>query len=236
MSSNKEILAALSAPFPPEVVKHRPGVGGKDLSWVDARTVAARLDEVLGVSGWDFAVEPVGETSTVVGILTARFPDGTVARRQDFGYETGGSGESLKEASSDALRRCASLFGVARYLYTGGNASTGRVGANAGLPARAPKPAPVSLPVPEPTETVVLKAAMAIFGADNCPDHQQPWTLKPGGIAKSTGKPYNPFWACSGKTDGQFCRRKPSLDWINNQSAPIGEPERNENDLESLPF
>ena len=233
MSSNKEILAALAAPFPPEVVKHRPGVGGKDLSWVDARTVAARLDEVLGVSGWDFAVEPVGETTNVVGILTARFPDGTVARRQDFGYETGGSGESLKEASSDALRRCASLFGVARYLYTGQGAPAGRVGAITGVPVRAAQPLPVSPVQSEPTDTVVLKAAVALFGADNCPDHSQPWTLKPGGIAKATGKPYNPFWACSGKTDGQFCRRKPSMDWINNQSAPIGKPEE---DLSELPF
>jgi hypothetical protein len=92
MNKHSEILAALSAPFPPEVIRHRVGAGGKDLTWVDARTVAARLDEVLGVNGWDFAVEPVGDTNTVVGILTCRFPDGTVARRQDFGYETGSHG------------------------------------------------------------------------------------------------------------------------------------------------
>jgi hypothetical protein len=23
-----------------------------------------------------------------------------------------------------------------------------------------------------------------------------------------------PFWACSGRTDGAFCKRKPSMDWI----------------------
>ena len=232
MSKHAEILAALSAPFPPEVIRHRPGVGGKDLTWVDARTVAARLDEVLGVNGWDFAVEPVGETSTVVGILTVRFPDGTVARRQDFGYETGGSGESLKEAASDALRRCASLFGVARYLYAGDRGSAGRVSA----PALKPVSQPQVAAAPVGHDTVVLKAAMAMFGADNCPDHGQPWTKKPGGVSKATGKPYAPFWACSGRTDGAFCKRKPSMDWVNAQAAPIGEPVRAEEDLSELPF
>lgn len=233
MSKHAEILAALSAPFPPEVIRHRPGVGGKDLTWVDARTVAARLDEVLGVNGWDFAVEPVGETSTVVGILTVRFPDGTVARRQDFGYETGGSGESLKEAASDALRRCASLFGVARYLYAGDRGSTPRVSAPTAKPVSQPQVAAPSVG----HDTVVLKAAMDMFGADNCPDHGQPWTKKPGGVSKATGKPYAPFWACSGRSgDGAFCKKKPSMDWINAQAAPIGEPVRAEEDLSELPF
>jgi hypothetical protein len=50
------------------------------------------------------------------------------------------------------------------------------------------------------------------------------------------GKEYNAFYACSGKTDGQFCKRKPSIAWVNAQTAPLGEPERNESDLESLPF
>jgi hypothetical protein len=232
MSKHADILAALSAPFPPEVIRHRTGAGGKDLTWVDARTVAARLDEVLGISAWDFAVEPVGDTNTVLGILTVRFPDGTVARRQDFGYETGGSGESLKEASSDALRRCASLFGVARYLYGGEKPAAGRVA----LPPLKVMSLPQASTPAVGHDTVVLKAAMDMFGADNCPDHAQPWTKKPGGVSKTTGKPYAPFWACSGRTDGQFCKRKPSLDWINAQAAPIGEPVRAEEDISDLPF
>jgi hypothetical protein len=233
MNKHSEILAALSAPFPPEVIRHRTGAGGKDLTWVDARTVAARLDEVLGVNAWDFAVEPVGDTNTVVGILTCRFPDGTVARRQDFGYETGGSGESLKEAASDALRRCASLFGVARYLYGGEKPAAGRVA----LPPLKPMSLPQTpVPAQQGHDTVVLKAAMAMFGNDNCPDHGQPWTLKPGGVSKATGKPYAPFWACSGRTDGAFCKKKPSIDFINSQAAPLGEPVKTEEDLSELPF
>lgn len=232
MNKHSEILAALSAPFPPEVIRHRVGAGGKDLTWVDARTVAARLDEVLGINAWDFAVEPVGDTNTVVGILTCRFPDGSVARRQDFGYETGGSGESLKEAASDALRRCASLFGVARYLYGGDKPAAGRISAHALKPVSQPQAAVPAVG----HDTVVLKAAMAMFGNDNCPEHGQPWTLKPGGVSKASGKPYQPFWACSGRTDGAFCKKKPSIDFINAQAAPLGEPVRAEEDLSELPF
>ena len=233
MNKNAEILAALEAPFPPEVIRHRVGAGGKDLQWVDARTISARLDHVLGISAWDFAVEPVGDTNTVLGILTIRFPDGSVARRQDFGYETGGSGESLKEASSDALRRCASLFGAARALYGGEKPAAGRIG----LPALKPMSLPQTpAPAQQGHDTVVLKAAMAMFGNDNCPDHGQPWTLKPGGVSKATSKPYAPFWACSARTDGAFCKKKPSIDFINAQAAPIGEPVRTEEKLEDLPF
>lgn len=235
MNKNSEILAALAAPFPPEVIRHRPGVGGKDLTWVDARTVAARLDEVLGISAWDFAVEPVGETSTVVGILTLRFPDGSVARRQDFGYETGGSGESLKEASSDALRRCASLFGVARYLYAGTSASTGRISASTGTPVAPARPAQPAPAIPEPQDTIVLKAAVALFQEDSCPEHGLPWSQKPAGISKA-GKAYAAFWTCSGKSDGQWCRNKPSIGWVNRQAAPIGEPATGTDRLEDLPF
>ena len=232
MNKHSEILAALSAPFPPEVIRHRVGAGGKDLTWVDARTVAARLDEVLGVNAWDFAVEPVGDTHTVVGILTCRFPDGSVARRQDFGYETGGSGESLKEAASDALRRCASLFGVARYLYGGERPSAGRVA----LPPLKAMSLPQTAAPVTGHDTIVLNAAMAMFGNDNCPEHGLPWTKKPGGISKASGKPYQPFWACSGRTDGAFCKKKPSIDFINSQAAPLGEPVKTEEDLSELPF
>jgi hypothetical protein len=91
-------------------------------------------------------------------------------------------------------------------------------------------------PAQQGHDTVVLKAAMAMFGADNCPDHGLPWTKKPGGISKASGKPYAPFWACSGRTDGAFCKKKPSIDFINSQAAPLGEPVKTEEDLSELPF
>jgi hypothetical protein len=47
-----------------------------------------------------------------------------------------------------------------------------------------------------------------------CPNHQQPWTVKEGGISKN-GKPYKAFWKCNGKnSDGSFCNKKPDPSWV----------------------
>jgi len=77
-----------------------------------------------------------------------------------------------------------------------------------------------------------------IFGQGLCPDHDQAWELKPAGVSKATGKPYNAFWSCAGRTDGQFCKKKPAIAWINQQTAPVAAPApiKPEDDLESLPF
>lgn len=81
---------------------------------------------------------------------------------------------------------------------------------------------------------VALAAAM-IFAGGECPDHQTPWVLKPAGISKA-GKPYEAFYTCSGKTDGQYCRRKPSAQWLSAQApAPAAAPSLEET-LDELPF
>ena len=85
-----------------------------------------------------------------------------------------------------------------------------------------------------PTNDVAVAAAM-LFAEGECPDHRSAWSFKPAGVSKS-GKAYSAFYACSGKSNGTFCQRKPSIAWVNAQTAPSGEPERAENDLESLPF
>lgn len=254
--SNEEVLKALSAPFPPELVRERQGHGSTKLRWVPARSVSERLDQALGVAGWDFAVEPVGSTSTVVGILTVRFPDGATARRQDFGYETGGSGESLKEAASDALRRCASLFGVARYLYQG-TELTAPVGmANPKIAAAAArifdsKPAQAAAKTqldrykgsdPEPTDTFTIQDDAALRGAmaladGECSTHRTPWVLKPAGVSKA-GKEYAAFWSCGAKDGSGWCRNKPSLAWLGVNPPAVAEHQiaTREDDLSALSF
>ena len=49
-------------------------------------------------------------------------------------------------------------------------------------------------------------------GEDTCPEHDIRWTLKPAGTSKA-GKAYDAFWKCDGKTDGEFCKAKPSKAW-----------------------
>jgi hypothetical protein len=115
----KEIL---TRPFPPEQVKTRPGQHGKTLSYIETHAVIARLNE--GCDAWSFEVvkhEILEHEVIVVGKLTA---DGIV--KMAFGGSTvtkDGSGkelslaDDLKSASSDCLKKCASLLGVGLELY-----------------------------------------------------------------------------------------------------------------------
>jgi hypothetical protein len=79
-------------------------------------------------------------------------------------------------------------------------------------------------------------AAALLFAEGECPEHRTAWQFKPAGVSK-TGREYNAFYSCGGKDgSGQFCKRKPSIAWVNAQTAPVGEPERNETSIEDLPF
>lgn len=244
---NAEILKALSAEFPDQSVRERAGHGGVKLRWVPGRTISERLDSVLGITGWDFDVAPIAN-NCVIGTLTVRLPDGSVAVRKDFGYETGGSGESYKEAASDALRRCASLIGVARYLYQGdepmtmnGLAREARKMFGTGEVTRVTKNREMlragSDPVPSNTAMTPEQAMVAAmsFVDGQCPDHGVPWALKPAGTSK-TGKAYDPFWSCGAKDGNGWCRNRPSLKWLaTNPAKAVAEKiEKQKDDLEDL--
>jgi len=114
------VARELSRPFPPEKVGWKVQRWSQDrkeglaVAYVDARTVAARLDEVVGLDGWH-------DTYTV---LTDRERDGVrkvevLCRLTVLGItkEDVGEGEDLKSAFSDAFKRVAVKFGVGRYLY-----------------------------------------------------------------------------------------------------------------------
>jgi hypothetical protein len=54
-----------------------------------------------------------------------------------------------------------------------------------------------------------------------CPAHRTAWTVKAGGISKN-GKPYPPFWKCSGKNDdGSYCNLKPEPGWSKAHPIPL---------------
>lgn len=227
---SKQIAAALAAPFTGTDLKSRPGRGGMTFTYADARAVAQRLDDVLGLAGWQFEVKVADAQRAVVHGTLVAVIDGVTTVRQDFGYPNSTQDdEPLKSAASDALRRCAAQIGVGRSLYSSGAGTSLSV---------APTPlsvASVSQSQPSVLSTDVAVAAAMLFAEGECPDHRTAWQFKPAGVSKA-GKAYNAFYACGGKTDGQFCKRKPSIAWVNAQAQPSGEPERSESDLESLPF
>jgi hypothetical protein len=117
----KEITQALAAPFELDSVKFKPAVVNGTrclaLAYVDARAIQDRLDEVLGVEGWqdDYEILPDG---SVVCRLRLRLGDEWVTKVDVGGpSEQPDGGDRLKAAFSDALKRAAVKFGVGRYLY-----------------------------------------------------------------------------------------------------------------------
>ena len=236
---SKAISAALAAPFEEKDLKHRPGRAGMTFTYADARAVAQRLDDVLGLTGWEFEVAVADAARGVVKGTLHIVVDGKTVIHEDFGYPNSTQDdEPLKSAASDALRRCAAQIGVGRSLYSPERSHT---------PARAA--APVSVPqIAKPAassalsaDDQVMAAAAMLFVAgatEGTCSHGEDWQLKPGGVSKVSGKPYNAFYAASHKTpDGGWCKDKPSIQWVAAQSAPAPKPALvPEEDLSDLPF
>lgn len=111
----------LKEPFDPADIDWRPqGKENKDgktciLAYVDARTVQDKLDEAVGAENWTFKWEPVavvnGELKVAKGVLSIYgVPKEEVGDASNF--------EGNKGTISDALKRCAVMWGVGRYLYS----------------------------------------------------------------------------------------------------------------------
>lgn len=136
MNAN-EIRDKLAAPFAAAEIQWRAiavkGHSALAAPYVDARAVMRRLDEVLGVDGWQDSYAPL-VNGCVVCTLRVHVEQGWI-ERADVGSPFHRRGRSLfrrlwsafdadgdedgnvtKSAYSDALKRAAVKFGVARYL------------------------------------------------------------------------------------------------------------------------
>lgn len=117
-----ELLSrALAAPFDPAEVKFKPAVVSGNramaLAYVDARVIQDRLDDVLGVMGWQdsYRVLPDG---SVMCRLRIRLGEQWITKVDVGGQsEQPDGGDRTKAAFSDALKRAAVKFGIGRYLY-----------------------------------------------------------------------------------------------------------------------
>lgn len=171
MATNPENLIRFNAePTPTEEIKHRPAPGGsgKMLAYIDARYVQDRLDEVVGSENWaNEFIEVKGGVVCRIGIDIAG--SGWVWK-SDVGVES--NIEATKGNYSDAFKRAAVLWGIARDLYD--ERSSG------GAPQR---PAPPSAHAP-------------VVSDWSCPVHHT-YRVVPAGVSKSTGKPYSSFVTCS---------------------------------------
>lgn len=121
-SSDVESLTqALAAPFELEEVKFKPqvikGNRAMALAYIDARVIQDRLDEVLGVEGWQDEYTRL-EDGSVICKLRLRLGNEWITK-MDVGSpsEQPDGGDRTKAAFSDALKRAAVKFGIGRYLY-----------------------------------------------------------------------------------------------------------------------
>jgi len=148
MTKHLELFTSLAAPFQESEVKSRTQ-SGRPFQYVTARTVMNRFDSVLGPENW--WDEYVPGANSVLCRLTIRLPDGSTLTKSDAGGYAGmsDSGDDDKSGYSDAFKRAAVKFGVARYLYCDGVPA---FMADSMPEATAPAPStPVTPPEPQPT-------------------------------------------------------------------------------------
>jgi hypothetical protein len=124
---NEELYGKLAAPFDSTFHDTR---GGVELEYITGEQAVTRLNEVLGVAGWSFRVVQHGfnEEADEIWVLAELHAtiDGNPVVRQQFGSQkvkrsrSSGSpldiGFDFKGATTDALKKCASLIGVGLYL------------------------------------------------------------------------------------------------------------------------
>ncbi len=125
----------LTRPFEVAQIRRRPGQNGKDVSYVDVAAVITRLNEAFEHE-WTFEVasHEVQENEViVVGRLTAggitKMHFGGSCITLDREGRVVSIADDLKAAASDALKKCASLLGVALEMYGGASerqAASGR--------------------------------------------------------------------------------------------------------------
>lgn len=184
-----EITRALAEPFEQGEVKFKPqsvkGNRALALAYIDARLIQDRLDDVLGVEGWqdEYQLLPDG---SVLCRLRLKLGKRWITK-MDVGSpsEQPDGGDRLKAAFSDALKRAAVKFGIGRYLYrltavwtdydpvkrqftqTPQLPPFARPTPKAAPAARvAPRPAPASAPEPEPTPPPAPKSGLPETGAE----------------------------------------------------------------------
>jgi Rad52/22 family double-strand break repair protein len=129
---NREVLCR---PFPPELVRHRPGRNGTTISYVSTAHVIQRLNEA--VDAWSFQIleHSIEQDEVIVigrleadGVIKCSFGGSRVTL--DQAGQIVSLADDLKSAASDALKKSASMLGLGLHLYGGGPAPAPTNGGN----------------------------------------------------------------------------------------------------------
>lgn len=126
--SEKQVLKVIQK-TPPQHIYRRPGKGGQTFEYVTGTYVTKVLNFVFGWN-WDFEIIAHGKEQNQVwvqGKLTVKDDKGHSITKSQFGRadikfkkdtkEMLDFGNDMKSASTDALKKCASLLGIASDVY-----------------------------------------------------------------------------------------------------------------------
>ncbi len=118
----RAILEELSRPLPESVIRQRVGwIDSEGEHWIDYiewQTAAEILDRVC--TNWSYEVRDVTVINDLVAVTAAITIKGVTRCGVGVGSATDETG--IKRAETDALRRAAVKFGLARSLYYRGDA------------------------------------------------------------------------------------------------------------------
>jgi len=120
---NRELL---EKPFGPEQIKQREGNFGKMLDYIEGSSVIQRLNDSFEAK-WSFEIlehKILDNTDEVVvlgklaasDIAKTQFGSSKITRARESG-DMISLADDFKAAGTDALKKCATLFGVALHLY-----------------------------------------------------------------------------------------------------------------------
>lgn len=175
-------LLLLSQATPREKIKTRQGPGGKSLDYVTARYVMERLDETVGPENWQSKHTMDGDkVACSIGIRV----NGEWIWKSDGAGETDIEGE--KGSFSDALKRAAVSWGIARDLYPDA-ANHQSAPAGAGRPPSRPAAAPIPPDHDSDNDG---------YQGDVCPVHGKAWRHNSRGAY------------CATKVGDGWCQEKP---------------------------
>lgn len=120
---------------PKALIKEKPGRGGKKVQYVEGGYVISKLNEAFSPLGWEFDIVEQGTTERkneskaegevwVRGKLTIiDHVKGFRVFKTQYGqhpiHEKVPIGDAYKAAGTDALKKCASLLGIALDVYWG---------------------------------------------------------------------------------------------------------------------
>ena len=164
MPLTQQAKTVIERPLPKDKIKQRPGKAGMTFDFVTPDFIINLLNEAFDYR-WNtdvFHQSMYGDTAVVGLNLTVWDAEGNAINKAQFGScDVGrgmGPGEAFKGAASDAMKKTATLLGVALELYSDDDASKQKFQKPA-VPSRAPAPpAPTGAPQ-APTKPVAAPLA-----------------------------------------------------------------------------